>query len=205
MREKLNENPIAQVALIGVLLVVVAIFFMKSTGGGEEGEGSSSGEVAATVNGVGATGSTPGEAVENAVSSLEAGATAPATVPPLPMAISAPPAAVVDAYESGRTVVLLIVDDGGIDDHLVRDTSDLLSSLPGVSTFVVPAAKIARYAAITEGVGVERVPALVVVRPKRVNQAVPTASVSYGFQSGESVVQAVVDAGYEGPTVDYHP
>jgi hypothetical protein len=121
------------------------------------------------------------------------------------MATSAPPAAVVEAYESGSTVVLLIVQDGGIDDRLVRDTSDLLGSLPNVSTFVVPATKIARFAAITEGAGVERVPALVVVRPKRVSQAVPTASVSYGFQSGESVVQAVIDAGYEGPTVDYHP
>ncbi len=121
------------------------------------------------------------------------------------MATSAPPAAVVDAYGSGSTVVLLIVHDGGIDDRLVRDASDRLGSLSGVSTFVVPAAKIARYAAITEGVGVERVPALVVIRPKRLEGAVPTASVSYGFQSGESVVQAVIDAGYEGPTVDYHP
>jgi hypothetical protein len=69
----------------------------------------------------------------------------------------------------------------------------------------VTASKISRYAAITEGVGVSRVPALVVVRPKRLHEAVPTASVSYGFQSGESVVQAVIDAGYEGPTVDYHP
>ncbi len=77
--------------------------------------------------------------------------------------------------------------------------------MPGVATFIVPASKISRYAAITEGVGVSRVPALVVVRPKRLHEAVPTASVSYGFQSGESVVQAVIDAGYKGPTVDYHP
>ncbi|HEX5375506.1 MAG TPA: hypothetical protein VFW48_05040 [Solirubrobacterales bacterium] len=202
MRDKLNSSPVAQVALIGVLLVAVAIFFMKPMGGDEEGEEASSGDVAATVNGVGATGSSPGEAVE---STLEAGATASTAVPSPPMATSPPPAAVVDAYESGSTVVLLIVHDGGIDDRLVRDASDRLGSLSGVSTFVVPAAKIARYAAITEGVGVERVPALVVVRPKRLEGSVPTASVSYGFQSGASVVQAVIDAGYEGPTVDYHP
>jgi len=197
MRDKLNENPIAQVALIGALLIVAVIFFMGSMGGGEEGEDASSGDVAATVDGVGAT--------ENAVSSLEAGATAPTTVPPVPMATSAPPADVVAAYESGSTVALLFVHDGGIDDRIVRDASAQLASLPGVASFVVPAAKISRYAAITEGVGVERVPALVVIRPKRVEGAVPTASVSYGFQSGESVVQAVIDAGYEGPTVDYHP
>jgi hypothetical protein len=44
-----------------------------------------------------------------------------------------------------------------------------------------------------------------VVAPKRLDQQVPTASVHYGFQSPASVVQAIVDAGYEGPTLDYHP
>ena len=48
-------------------------------------------------------------------------------------------------------------------------------------------------------------PALVVVRPKHLDQGTPSASVSYGFQSAESVVQAVIDAGYKGPTLDYHP
>ena len=36
----------------------------------------------------------------------------------------------------------------------------------GVATFVVPAKQIARYAAITQGAGVDRVPALVVVTPE---------------------------------------
>lgn len=192
MRDKLNENPIAQVALIGVLLVAVAVFFMKSTGGGEEGAEAPASESSA--------------ALEEGAGALEAGTAAvPAGAPTVPMATSAPPADVVAAYEAGSTVALLFVHDGGIDDRIVRDTSAQLASLPGVASFVVPAAKISRYAAITEGVGVERVPALVVIRPKRVEGAVPTASVSYGFQSGESVAQAVIDAGYEGPTVDYHP
>jgi hypothetical protein len=205
MREKLNDNPIAQVALIGVLLVLAGIFVMSSMGGKEEGEEASGGEVAATVNGVGATGASPGEAVENAVSNLEAGATASAVAPSAPLATSPPPADVTAAYDGGATVVLLFVHDGGIDDELVRDASASLAALPGVVTFVVPAEKISRYAAITEGVGVERVPALVVLTPKRLDGGVPTASVSYGFQSGASIVQAVIDAGYKGPTVDYHP
>jgi hypothetical protein len=192
MREKLNSNPVAQIALIAVLLIAVGFFVMSSMGGGEEkSEGTASSEVSATV--------------EEGVGALEPGTAVSASVPSVPMATSPPPATVIDAYESGNTVVLLFVHDGGIDDRLVRDASTRLAALPGVTTFVVPAARISRYAAITEGVGVERVPALVVIRPKRVNQAVPTASVSYGFQSGESVVQAVIDAGYEGPTVDYHP
>jgi len=112
---------------------------------------------------------------------------------------------VVAAWNANKTVVLLFVRDGGIDDRLVAGAVRQLSSMPNVATFVVPARRIARYAAITEGVGVERVPALVVVRPKHLNQVMPTASVSYGFQSSESVVQEVVDADYKGRTVDYHP
>ena len=34
---------------------------------------------------------------------------------------------------------------------------------------------------------------------------VPTASVQYGYQSPQSVEQAVIDAGYKGPTLNYHP
>ena len=68
-----------------------------------------------------------------------------------------------------------------------------------------PPISIARYATIAQGVDVDRVPALVVLRPKRLDHGVATASVHYGFQSPESVVQAVVDAGYKGPTLDYHP
>ena len=50
-------------------------------------------------------------------------------------------------------------------------------SLPGVGTFVVPAGQIARYAAIAQGVEVNRVPALVVLRPKQPRPGHPTASV----------------------------
>ena len=86
-----------------------------------------------------------------------------------------------------------------------RDDVDRLSGSRGVATFVVPAGEIARYASITQGVDVNRVPALVVVRPKSLDHGMPTASVEYGYQSPESVEQAVVDAGYKGPTLNYHP
>jgi hypothetical protein len=110
-----------------------------------------------------------------------------------------------DAWNANRTLVLLIVHDGGIDDDLTRVAGVRLDGMPGVTTFIVPAGQIARYAAITQGVGVDRVPALVVLGPKKLDQAVPTASVSYGFQDGESIEQAVIDAGYKGPTLEYHP
>lgn len=208
MRERLNSNPILQLAVIGVLLLGGVFFVMSTMGGGEsEEEGASASAVSATVNGATATGATPGAAVESAVEGLEAGA-ATATVPPTGAPADAParlPRPVLNAWKANQTVVLLFVRDGGIDDRLVAQATHGLSGLPRVTTFVVPAGKIARYTAVSEGVGVERVPALVVISPRHLDQQVPTASVQYGFQSSASVVQAIVDAGYKGPTVDYHP
>lgn len=191
MREKLNENPLMQLAVVGVLLLAAGFFVMSSMGGGGEES-----EPAATT-------SAPAESTTEVPASLSAAlakvsqATA-SSAKPLPGPVNA-------AWRSDKTVVLLFVRSGGIDDRLVAAATRRLAILPGVAAFIVPASQISRYAAITEGVGVNRVPALVVVRPKRLHQTVPTASVSYGFQSGQSVVQAVVDAGYEGPTLSYHP
>jgi hypothetical protein len=202
MREQLNNNPAVQIGAVAVLLVVGAIFLMSKMGGGESPEG---GEVSATVNGVSATGETPGVAVEGAVETLEAGAepapvAAPAALPPVKT-----PEPVVRAYDSGATVALLFVREGGIDDRIVRGTAAGLAATPDVAYFIVPANQIAQYTSITSGVGVERVPALVVLTPKRVNQQTPAASVLYGYQTPASVRQAIVDAGYKGPTLDYHP
>jgi hypothetical protein len=214
MREKLNNNPLLQVAVIGVLLLGTGFFVLSSMGGGEEAVEAEGAEATVTVAGTGATGTatgaTPGEAVEGAVEAAtgELGATS-STVPTLPPGAAAsappPPSQVTEAYEANRTVVLLFVREGGIDDELVLDAVESLKSLPEASTFVVPADRIARYASITQGVAVDRVPALVVIRPKHLGGGIPAASVSYGFQSPESVLQAVVDAGYKGRTLDYHP
>lgn len=199
MREQLNSNPLVQLAVVGVLLVGVALFFMSSSGGGEEEDSA------------GATGATSGEAVEGAVEEAT-GAVAGESLPSAPSvvnqaaAVARPlPRPVLDAWEANETLVLLFVRDGGIDDRLVKSATTGLDGFPDASVFVVPAAKISRYAAITEGVGVDRVPALVVVGPKHLKKTVPTASVSYGFQSPQNVTQAVIDAGYKGKTLDYHP
>ncbi|HET8863546.1 MAG TPA: hypothetical protein VFM94_09885 [Solirubrobacterales bacterium] len=197
MREALNSNPLAQAAVIGVLLVCVAIFVVSSGGGGEE-EG---GEPAATSSSVSTTGtalteSTPPAGAEGGLEAV--GQSAAAAAPPLPRPL-------MRAWKANQTPVLLFVRDGGIDDRLVKTATAGLAGFRGTAVFIVPAHQISRYAAITEGVGVDRVPALVVVTPRRLDQSVPTASVSYGFQSPESIAQAVIDAGYEGPTIDYHP
>jgi hypothetical protein len=185
MRETLNNNPLAQVALIGVLLVAAGVFAISSMGGGGEEE-EPAGSASSTTGSL-ATAATP----------------APGA---LARAVHPPPSAVRAAFAANRTVVLLFVDNGGIDDRKVAAATSRLDSLPGVSVFVVPARRIARYAAIAQGVEVNRVPALVVLRPKRLSRGgMPTALVKYGFQSPESIVQAVIDAGYKGPTLDYHP
>jgi hypothetical protein len=196
MREQLNSNPIVQVAVIAVLLVGGAIFALSSMGGGGESEAASSLSSSAS------TGEGPAPSpVEGAAVPVEGeGAPAPTGLATRPL-----PRPVISAWKRDQTVVLLFVHDGSVDDDLVKLASESLDGMAGVDTFVVPAHRIADYAAITEGVGVDRVPALVVLRPKRLDQSVPTASVTYGFQNDASVRQAVIDAGYKGPTLEYHP
>jgi hypothetical protein len=194
MREKLNENPMAQVALVGVLLVAAAIFLLGKMGGGsEEEEGGESAAANAAV-----------AAVET---ELEAGSE-PAPLPAPgsgPGAPPPPPRAVVSAFNAGETVALLFVGDGGINERLVARAVRRLEAMHGVATFVVPTHQLAHYVSIAEGVDLNRVPALVVLRPKRLSKGYDAASVHYGFQSPESIVQAVVDARYHGATLAYHP
>jgi len=199
MREKLNSNPLLQMAVIAVLLLAVGIFVFSSMGGGGGGEAESSSSLRASAAPVGeGPAPSPTPSASSSASPSVSGAESTLATRPLPHSL-------LSAWNANRTVVLVFVHDGGIDDDLVKLASASLSGMPGVTTFVVPASEIARYAAITEGVGVERVPALVVLRPKHLDNSVPTASVSYGVQSAESIVQAVIDAGYKGPTVEYHP
>lgn len=198
MREALNSNPMVQAAVIGVLAVGAIFFFISSSGGG--GGGAESGTAEATSSVAVVSGAEAGEEpAAGALGSALAGGAPPATAaPPLPKPV-------LSAWQANKTLVLLFVRDGGIDDRLVKRAARGLSGFRAAALFVVPAHRIYRYAAVSEGVGVDRTPALVVVTPKHLDKTLPTASVSYGFQSPQSVAQAVIDAGYRGPTVEYHP
>jgi hypothetical protein len=193
MREKLNDNPIAQAVLVGVLLLATAVFVFGKMGGSKEEEG---GESAAGVAAVAAA----SEELEAGaqLAALPAPGSGPGSPPP-------PPRAVVSAFNAGDTVVLLFVRDGGIDDHLATQAIRGLDAISGVASFVVPSHELHRYVVIAQGVDLNRLPALVVIRPKRLDHGPDTASVQYGFQNSESVVQAVVDARYHGGTLPYHP
>jgi hypothetical protein len=194
MREKLNDNPMAQVALIGVLLVVAAVFLLGKMGGGsEEEEGGESAAGTAAVAAVAAELETGGRPAP-----LPQPGTGPGSLP-------ATPQPVVSAFNSGQTVALLFVRNGGIDDHIVTNAVRQLEGIGGVATFVVSTHELARYVTITQGVDLNRVPALVVIRPKHLDKSFDTASVDYGFQNPQSINQAVVDARYDAGTLPYHP
>ena len=95
--------------------------------------------------------------------------------------------------------MLLIVREGGIDDRLVRQLGGRLSATRAWRSSSPGANEIARYSRITQGVGVSQVPALVVVRPRRLSGiGARRHSVSYGFRNSQAVVQAVHDALYSG-------
>jgi hypothetical protein len=125
----------------------------------------------------------------------------------LPTSVPAPPppAPVSAAYEAGKTVILLVVHDGNIDRLLQRAATSYVAGIPDTALFVIPVAQVARYAAITVGLDLNRVPAMVVMRPREVSRGIPQATVDYGFQTPASVVQAVRDASYSGPEVTYAP
>jgi hypothetical protein len=117
------------------------------------------------------------------------------------------PEKVVNAYDGGKVVVLLIVRGPGIDDQIVKRASESLRSRDDVALFVVKAVDISSYSRITRGVNVERTPALVVLQPKRLAEGgLPTATVAYGARAAASVSQQVRDALYSGrDNLPYYP
>jgi hypothetical protein len=204
LREKLNDNPIAQIALVGVLLLVVVVVFMKSMGGGEEGAESEPSTPAAAAPEL-------AEVPPVAVGSSEFAPGQPPTISAATSAVAAPaahpmPKKVEKAYSENKTIALLIVRDGGVDDHLVRDATEVLEGRSHVAFFSAKAKHIARFAQITGPLGVNQAPALVVIRPKHLNGNGPApASVTYGFQTKQDVRQSIRDAVYRGRTLTYAP
>jgi hypothetical protein len=199
VRRALNDNPVAQIAVLGVLAVIVA-FLLMSRGSHDSGSTATSATPAAPA---------PADTTGASTSSSPAvGTTAPSTGAPAGGFVAGPglPAPVVKAYADDKTVVLLVFRHRGLDDSAVRSSVERLRGRSDVAVFVTHAANIARYARITEGVDVNRVPALIVLRPRHLTHGTPTASVSYGFRGPDSVDQAVRNALYKGPNdLPYYP
>ena len=198
MRQAINNNPIAQVAVLGGLALLVGLFMMMNMKKGSSDSGSTGSSAAATPAisspTAGDSAVAPGSAGTAPVAPPTSGSVSPDALVPGPGL----PRPVITAWRRGDTVVLLVVRPHGIDDRLVRNSVRSLSSESGVSVFVSRADKVARYSRITQGVALSQAPALLVVRPKRVSGSVPEAQVSYGFRDSQGVVQAVHDAVYSG-------
>jgi hypothetical protein len=208
MRQKLNENPVAQIALVGFLVVAVGFLLISSMGGGGEGAETASPEAGAAPSTEEAVVPTEESAVPTEV--VREPGQAP-LIPPAVGAVSAPvnqpmPRKVERAYAGDKTIAILLVRDGGIDDHLVRVAAGVVGGMSKVAFFSSKAEHVARFAAIAGPLGVNQVPALIVIRPKDLNGANPApASVTYGFQTKEDVRQAIRDAVYDGRTLTYAP
>jgi hypothetical protein len=217
VRKALNDNPIAQVAVLGALAVIVAFLLITRM------QGSSSGGSSAESTDAGTTSTAPaasapasGAPASDAAPAEPASPSAAAAAPPAGTTTAAPvgdfvagpglPKAVVKAYEDDKAIVLFVFRHRGLDDAAVRASVEQLRGRSDLAVFVTHAANIARYARIAAGVNTSRVPALIVVRPRHLNDGPPTASISYGFQGPGSVAQAVRDALYKGPSnLPYYP
>lgn len=215
MRQALNENPVVQVVMLGILGIVVAFLFMTRVMGQEDSGGSADSAATSPAPTASATTPTPAAAPETSAAATPApdAAAAPGTAAPgtVPASIgfeagAGLPEEVVRAYDSGNVVAMLVVNRKGIEDRRLEAEVNALRGRSDVSVFVVQAKDVTRYSRIAEGVDLDRVPALVVVEPKRqVEGDLPVATISYGFRGRESVQQAVEDILYDGKNLPYHP
>ena len=215
MRKALNSNPIAQVGAIAVLGLLVAFLLLGTSAAvslrptrptrqhGRPGGGRGRARAG-------------GRPTRRPRPRADRRRRRPRTRRPRPPAVPTDPAAadgqfkagpglpepVVNAYESGDTVVLLVNRGGGIDDHVMRIVAPKVKAIDDVAFFETNARDVANYSRIAEGVDIDRVPALVVLSPKSVSGkgSLPIATIDYGFRDVKSVLQAVHDARYDGKT-----
>ncbi len=114
------------------------------------------------------------------------------------------PKDVLVAYAKGDAIALVVVDPKA------KGSKGIVKAVENydrkdVATFIVDVDDIAKYSRITQGVAVSRTPALVVIRPRKLNEGAPMASVTYGFRSPRSVEQAIDDAFYDSGNVPAYP
>jgi hypothetical protein len=218
MREALNSNPLVQVGVVAVLAVLVGFMLLTrmSGGGGEEttetpvAETTKPGASVETTETEGLSETTielEGEAATEAVEDIAgqaSGVDSFSAGPGLPKKVVA-------AYKQGDTVALLITKHEAMEDKAMREVVTALrkegNGLPENTTvFSATAKHIADYSRIARGVDVDRVPALIVLTPRKLNDGgLPTASISYGVNGRQSIIQAFNDAGYDGKDLPYHP
>ena len=220
MRKALNENPMVQLAVLGVCAVVFAVILFTSVLKKDEqpaattttpaaattsdpaatSDPSASASTPSPSTGSSASGTAPAAPETDTVTPPAGGATADGLLPSKGL-----PENVLVAFARNKAIALLVVDPKGLSDKQLEQFTDTLRSRDDVEVFVVNVKDIAKYARVTAGVSVSRTPALVVVRPRKLTDSTPTAAVSYGFRGPRSVNQAVDDALYDGKQVPSYP
>ena len=220
MRKALNENPMVQIAVLGVCAVVFAVILFTSVLKKDEEPAATTTTPAATTSDPAATTSDP--AAPASTPTPPAGSATPDAAPVAPETDTVTPPAggasadgllpskglpedLLVAFARNKAIALLVVDPKGLSDKQLEQFTDTLRSRDDVEVFVVNVEDIAKYARVTAGVSVSRTPALVVIRPRKLTGSVPTASVSYGFRGPRSVNQAVDDGLYDGKQVPSYP
>jgi hypothetical protein len=224
MRKALNENPVVRAVVIGIMALLVAfLLFTRVLNRDSGAETEPVTDTAATEAGAAPAPADPAASAEPPAP--EAAAPAPATpaapvapeaTAPAPTGASGSPAGnflpgpglpedVVVAYARNKAIALFIAKPKGLDDQALALSVSRLEARGDVETFLVPVKDVAKYARITEGVDLNRTPALVIIRPRKLTDNVPEATISYGFRGPESVMTAVDDALYDGKDVTYDP
>ena len=224
MRKAVNDNPMVQIAVIVIVGIIFAVILftsvLKGDEAGEAAVNTGGAPVAATEDGTAVA--DPAAATTDPAATADPAATvtppadvapAPATTPPdtggsisdglLPS--KGLPRELLVAFAKNETVALLVVDPKRSSDRKVESYTKALEQRDDVEVFIVDVKDIADYSRVTAGVSVSRVPALVVIKPRKLTGSVPTATVSYGFRGARSVNQAVDDALYKGKQLPSYP
>jgi hypothetical protein len=218
MRKALNENPMVQIAVLGVAAIAFAVILFTSVLKKDDTASTATDPAAATSS---ATGSDPAQTTSDPAATADSSAAptdssaAPAptqAAPPAGGSISdgllpskGLPRDVLVAFAKNETIALLVIDPKGMSDEKVEEYTRALRNRDDVRVFIVDVKNIADYSRVTIGATVNRVPALVVIRPRKLTGSVPTASVSYGFRDAASVNQAIDDAVYKGKQIPSYP
>src|SRR5689334_8197283 len=162
MRKALNDNPMVQIGILGILALVVGFLLITQMGGGSSTTTSTTSasstssavpDSSAAPTDSSATATTPSASTAPATGvpavtpDASSGATATATaVPALAPGkfVAGPglPSSVVSAYKADKVVVLLVVRHGGIDDDAVKASVERMHGLPDVALFITNAGHV---------------------------------------------------------------
>jgi hypothetical protein len=238
LRDRLNNDPKVQAAVLGVAGILLAFFlFTKVLAGGDTATTSTTPD--ATTPGVTAPATGTDSAASTGAASSPTGSTATATpstpstdagtsatgatgtvTPPATGATTPPagaatsgamlptkglPSDVLVAYAKNKVILLLVTDPKSPGSKRLERYADDLKLKKNVEVFKATPKDIPKYSRIAAGVDVSQTPAIVVIKPRKLVDNVPTATVSYGMRNKRSFEQTVYDALYKGGQVPAYP